>query len=129
MKHFSIPYFIKLKSKEQSLQDLFCESSLMITDYSSVAFEMAYLGKSVLYYQFDEKEFFAKHHCAKGYFDYNKNGFGPVVNEEKALFKELENLLANDCKAKEPYKSNIKNTFEFKDNHNCARIYKEIMSL
>src|SRR5699024_5176546 len=38
-----------------SIQDLLLDASALITDYSSVAFEMAYLERPVLYYQFDEK--------------------------------------------------------------------------
>ena len=57
----------------------------MITDYSSVAFEMAYLKKAVLYYQFDEEEFFSGKHWQKGYFDYRKDGFGAVCVSENAL--------------------------------------------
>ncbi|MDE5603884.1 MAG: CDP-glycerol glycerophosphotransferase family protein, partial [Helicobacter sp.] len=120
--------FIQLKSKGDSLQKLFIESTLMITDYSSVAFDMAYLKKPVLYYQFDEEEFFSKH-WQSGYFDYRKDGFGPVVTTEEELFKGLEILLQNDCKVGEPYRSNIENTFEFRDGKCCERIYKEILEL
>ncbi|WP_171838968.1 CDP-glycerol glycerophosphotransferase family protein, partial [Campylobacter coli] len=53
LKDFNIPSYIKIANHNESLQELFCNSSLMITDYSSVAFEMAYLNKPVIYYQFD----------------------------------------------------------------------------
>ncbi|ELW5227552.1 CDP-glycerol glycerophosphotransferase family protein, partial [Campylobacter coli] len=70
LKDFNIPSYIKIASQNESLQKLFCNSSLMITDYSSVAFEMAYLNKPVIYYQFDHEEFFSSHTLQKGYFDY-----------------------------------------------------------
>jgi len=124
---FKLKPFIKLRT-EQSLSELFMESALMITDYSSVDFEMAYLQKPVLYYQFDEGEFYAKHSCARGYFDYYKDGFGVVSHTQEQLLKELENLLEN-CELKEPYLSNAQNVFEFKDKKNCQRIYKAILEL
>ncbi|WP_186305442.1 CDP-glycerol glycerophosphotransferase family protein, partial [Campylobacter coli] len=108
----------------ESLQELFCNSSLMITDYSSVAFEMAYLNKPVIYYQFDHEEFFSSHTYQKGYFNYKKDGFGPVVKDEEKLFKELENLIRNDCKPFGIYKDNIDSTFAFKDGKCCERNYK-----
>ncbi|OOY00053.1 capsular biosynthesis protein [Campylobacter coli] len=126
LKDFNIPSYVKIANKNESLQELFCNSSLMITDYSSVAFEMAYLNKPVIYYQFDKDEFFNSHTLQKGYFDYKKNGFGSVVENEENLLKELENLLQKDCKVFDIYKDNIDSTFVFKDGKCCERNYKAI---
>ncbi|WP_072237190.1 CDP-glycerol glycerophosphotransferase family protein, partial [Campylobacter coli] len=115
LKDFNIPSYVKIANHNESLQELFCNSSLMITDYSSVAFEMAYLNKPVIYYQFDHEEFFSSHTYQKGYFDYEKDGFGPVVEDEESLLKELENLLQNNCNPFGIYKDNIDSTFAFKD--------------
>ncbi|EDO9087162.1 glycosyltransferase [Campylobacter coli] len=122
LKEFNFPSYIKIANQNESLQKLFCNSSLMITDYSSVAFEMAYLEKPVIYYQFDKEEFFISQ-WQKGYFDYKKDGFGPVVENEENLLKELESLLQNDCKPFGVYKDNIDSTFVFKDGRCCERIY------
>lgn len=124
LKDFEIPSYVSIANENKSLQDLFCKSSLMITDYSSVAFEMAYLGKSVIYYQFDKEEFFSSHTLQKGYFDYEKDGFGPVVENEENLLKQFENFLRNDCKSFGVYKDNINSAFVFKDGRCCERIYK-----
>ncbi|EAH8792525.1 glycosyltransferase, partial [Campylobacter jejuni] len=124
LKEFNIPPYIKIANQDESLQMLFCNSSLMITDYSSVAFEMAYLNKPVIYYQFDHEEFFSSHTLQKGYFDYKKDGFGSVVENEENLLKELEILLQNNCKPFGVYKDNIDSTFVFKDGKCCERIYK-----
>ncbi|EKS7395734.1 CDP-glycerol glycerophosphotransferase family protein [Campylobacter coli] len=126
LKDFNIPSYVKIANHNESLQELFCNSSLMITDYSSVAFEMSYLNKPVIYYQFDHEEFFNSHTYQKGYFDYKKDGFGPVVEDEESLLKELENLLQNDCNPFGIYKDNIDSTFAFKDGKCCERIYKVI---
>ncbi|EGS0690111.1 glycosyltransferase [Campylobacter coli] len=122
LKEFNFPSYIKIANQDESLQVLFCNSSLMVTDYSSVAFEMAYLEKPVIYYQFDKEEFFISQ-WQKGYFDYKKDGFGPVVENEENLLKELESLLQNDCKPFGVYKDNIDSTFVFKDGRCCERIY------
>ncbi|TXE71022.1 capsular biosynthesis protein, partial [Campylobacter lari] len=129
LKEFNIPSHIKIANQDESLQVLFCNSSLMITDYSSVAFEMAYLEKPVIYYQFDKEEFFTSHTLQKGYFDYKKNGFGPVLENEENLLKELEILLKNNCKPFGIYKDNIDSTFVFKDSRCCERIYKKLNSI
>ncbi|EED2590568.1 TPA: CDP-glycerol glycerophosphotransferase family protein [Campylobacter coli] len=126
LKEFNLPSYIKIANQDESLQVLFCNSSLMITDYSSVAFEMAYLEKPVIYYQFDKEDFFNSHTLQKGYFDYTKDGFGPVVENEENLLKELESLLQNDCKSFGVYKDNIDSAFVFKDRKCCERIYKKL---
>ncbi|ECP5281118.1 capsular biosynthesis protein, partial [Campylobacter lari] len=124
LKEFNIPPYITIVNQNESLQILFCNSSLMITDYSSVAFEMAYLEKPIIYYQFDKEEFFISHTYQKGYFDYKKDGFGPVVENEENLLKELEILLQNNCKSFSIYKDNMCSTFVFKDGKCCEQIYK-----
>ncbi|EAJ5687334.1 glycosyltransferase, partial [Campylobacter lari] len=129
LKDFNLPSYITIADQNESLQVLFCNSSLMITDYSSVAFEMAYLEKPILYYQFDKEEFFTSHTYQKGYFDYKKDGFGPVVENEENLLKEFEKLLKNNCKPFGIYKDNINSTFVFKDRRCCERICKKLNSI
>ncbi|EOU9537514.1 CDP-glycerol glycerophosphotransferase family protein [Cronobacter dublinensis] len=127
---FEIPDYIEvLTHVDGSIQDLFKRASLMITDYSSVAFEMAVQNKQVIYYQFDAKEFFSGHAYTKGYFDYRKHGFGPVVETEKALFKELNTLLKNDAVPSAKILKRISDTFPFRDGLNCERTYQAIASL
>lgn len=120
---FNLPSFI-ITSYKESMQKLFCESSLIITDYSSVAFDMAVLKKPVLYYQFDKDEFFIKHSYAKGYFDYEKDGFGLVVKNGEKLLREFEIILQNNCKLFDTYKNNVNSAFIFRNSSYCKKIYK-----
>ncbi|ELY5937165.1 CDP-glycerol glycerophosphotransferase family protein [Cronobacter malonaticus] len=127
---FEVPGFIEVVTHVSgSIQEVFKRASLMITDYSSVAFEMAVQNKQIIYYQFDAKEFFADHVYSKGYFDYRKHGFGPVVETEKELFKELNTLLKNDAVPSAKILKRISDTFPFRDGLNCERTYQAIASL
>ena len=127
---FKIPNYINImKHSNSSIQQLFLQSDLMITDYSSVAFEMAFLFKPIIYYQFDEKEFFSSHTYDKGYFDYRKQGFGPVVTDENQLLYILKNIIKNKFKQEYIYIERIKNTFLFRDGKNCDRVYHIIKEL
>lgn len=128
LKGFKLPPFIQIADENTSLQKLFKQSALMITDYSSVAFEMAYLQKPVLYYQFDETQFFGGAHWKRGYFDYRKNGFGAVCVDEKNLLNELEKCLKNGCTLEKVYQKNMQ-IFEYKDSKNCERIFNAINNL
>ena len=110
------------------VQQLLKESILLVTDYSSVFFDFAYMQKPVLYYQFDEKEYRA-HHYAQGYFDYRRDGFGEVAKEETELLDLLAQYLAENCCLKPEYQLRVQNFFPLHDDKNCERIYKEIQKL
>ncbi len=110
-----------------SLLDLLQESAMLITDYSSVAFDFAYLKKPIIYYQFDHEDFSQKHY-AKGYFDYERDGFGTVIDIEEKLIDEIENIIKNDFQINKLYKERINNTFAYFDHKNCERIYNAIVS-
>lgn len=110
-----------------SMQDLFASAAMLITDYSSVAFEIAYLQRPILYYQFDQEQVFGGGHIyQKGYFDYEDNGFGPVAIDEKSLLDSLEQLLMNNCQPVAPYAQRMQEFFAFRDGRCCERVYELI---
>lgn len=110
-----------------SMQSLFAKASIMITDYSSVSFEMGFLKKPVCYFQFDKDEFFGNHY-RKGYFDYEKDGFGPVANTREQLLEGLELVLKSD-ESVQDYVMRAEKTFAYRDGQNCERVYKAIKLL
>ncbi|OCG70239.1 hypothetical protein A9G43_08585, partial [Gilliamella sp. Occ3-1] len=129
--NFELPAYIETwKSQEESIQNLFLKSSLLVTDYSSVAFDMAFLEKQVIYYQFDEDEFYSgKHTYTKGYFDFRKDGFGPVVTKENELIEAIDKIVRNGFIIEQPYISRIKNLYPFRDGKCCERIFQAIKNL
>ena len=110
-------------------RQIFAESALVVTDYSSVAFDFAYLRKPVLYCQFDKAEFFSKHIFSEGYFDYERDGFGEVTYNRKDTVEQIIEYMENDCALKKVYKDRIDRFFPFHDKNNCQRIYETIKSL
>ena len=109
-------------SLDDSYQDLFKDSSLLITDYSSVFFDFAYLKKPVIYYQTNDD-----YHYGKSYFDYDTMGFGEVISDEDTLIGRIENYLENDCIMEEEYRENVDRFFKFTDRKNSERVYKWIL--
>ena len=77
-----------LNLEQERYSDLFNECSIFITDYSSIHFDVATEKKPIIYYQFDKVKFFTTHY-GKGYFDYEKDGFGDVITEEKDIIKKI----------------------------------------
>lgn len=131
MDEFTMPNFVKVYSYTTgNIQSLFQNTSILITDYSSVAFDVAYLNKAILYYQFDYDEVFSGNHTyRKGYFDYERDGFGSVSYTEQELLEQLDKLVENGGKLLDCYKERIHNTFAFRDNNNCKRVYQSIINL
>lgn len=123
---FNLPSYI-ITSYKTSMQKLFCTSSLMITDYSSVAFEMAILNKFVLYYQFDKDDFFSRHTYTQGYFSYKRDGFGEILEDKYTLLNKLKELIIYISTNS---KNNIvENKIIFTNKKNCQRIYHKIFEI
>ena len=108
--------------EEESVSQLILNSKVMITDYSSVAFDFAFLKKPVIYFQFDEKTY-RKGHYKEGYFSYLNDGFGPVVYTKKALICAIEDICDDKFKVKNEYLNRINNTFNLRDNLNSSRLF------
>ena len=128
---FEVPAYIEIMTNStMPIQEVFSRAAMMITDYSSVAFDMAVLDKPSIYYQFDEASFFNGGHAyTKGYFDYRQHGFGPVVTDQQALLFELEAMLKNDGIPNQEILSRIANTFPLRDGNSCERVYQAIIDL
>ena len=103
-------------------------ASMLITDYSSIFMDFAYMERPVLYYQFDYQEF-RKGHLPNGYFDYSQNGFGPVCIDQDKLIMELEKILYNQCKMEPMYVERKQQFFTLCDDKNCERTYYAIQGV
>lgn len=122
--------YVTFLSPEEAYRKIFAESDLMITDYSSVASDFAYLRKPVLYYQADSEEFFSGAHTySKGYFEYERDGFGEVEYDVNSMAERIIEYLENGCVLKEKYVKRINDTFPFDDNKNCQRVYEAIQQI
>ena len=130
---FDLPDYIEpwqVSNSEEGMQALFQKAQFMITDFSSVAFDIAILNKTVLYYHFDYDEIFSGGHITQqGYFSYIKHGFGPVAYTEEELLGHLTQTLQNGGAVSEPYTSRINNTFPYRDGGCCERVYQAILNL
>ena len=110
-------------------QKEFSENALLITDYSSIAFDFAFLKKPVLYTQFDEETFYEGQVYDKGYFDYVEDGFGPVCYDYESTVQEIIKIIENDCVLEEKYLRRIEGFYYKFDTNNCKRVYEEILNL
>ena len=110
------------------VQTLLKESRLLVTDYSSVFFDFAYMRKPVVYFQFDQDEFFSKHYN-RGYFSYQKMGFGPVTVSAESTVDTMIQSAECDFLPTEAYRKRMEEFFPLYDQKNCERIFAAICSL
>lgn len=111
-----------------SVQEALIQADALLTDFSSVFFDFGYMTKPVLHYQFDLEDF-RKNHYREGYFDYCRDGFGPVCTEEEAFLDALEDLLRRGCTLEDTYRSRIEEFFPVRDADNCRRNFEAIYNL
>lgn len=119
---------ILARREDYDVSDLLKRCMILITDYSSVFFDAAYMDKPVIYYQFDEEEFRSLHY-KQGYFSYEKDGFGPVVRTHDELMRALKSSADNGFENEALYKSRADCFFGDREGGCCERTYKEIIGL
>ena len=107
------------------VEDLLLDSQVLITDYSSVFFDFAYMQKPVIYFHFDNDE----NEKAKSirWFDFERDGLGPVCYSSKEVVDLLSKI--NLVKIEGEYLQRANDLFGIKDNRNCERVYEAICKL
>lgn len=130
LKDFKInPKYIEVVESDIDYQREFCESSVLVTDRSSIFFDFAYLKKPIVYYQPDNETFFENQIYEQGYFEYEEDGFGPVTYTKEEFINELSKILKNNCELEEKYRKRIEKFFTFNDANNCKRVVERIKKI
>ena len=111
------------------VQEYFARAAVLVTDYSSVAFNTAYLGRPVVYFQFDAERVLTGGHVGRrGYFDYQRDGFGPVVDDVDAAVDAICALIERGCEPAPEHLARIQATFPLRDGRCCERVADAIDS-
>lgn len=110
--------------EHKKYQDIFNESSLLVTDYSSIFFDFSYLKKPLIYYQYGNDYHYDSDN---GYFQYETMGFGPVIKDEDDLVDKLIEYMDNDCVMEDVYKKRVDDFFKYHDRNNSKRCYDWIL--
>jgi len=112
-----------------ALEDEIASTNLLITHYSSIAFDYVYADIPVIYTQFDKETFYSDHAYKRGYFDYETMGFGPVCYDYESTVQCIIAAIEGGCVMGEQYKKRVDEFFAYHDGKNCERIYNEILKL
>jgi CDP-glycerol glycerophosphotransferase (TagB/SpsB family) len=105
------------------VQQVMARAAVMVTDYSSMAFNAAYLNRPVVYFQFDAKLALEGAHVGRpGYFEYERDGFGPVTTVASDAVAAVVDAVTVDAKRPAPlYQTRIDVTFPERDGKCCER--------
>jgi hypothetical protein len=123
------PNIIITKKADSFVQDLLKEAAILITDYSSVSYDFAYMSKPVFYYQFDLEDFEAKQYKQGKYYSYKENGFGEILFDEDNLIEAIKHSYTNNFELDHKYLQRVNDFFAHQDNKNSERNYIAVKNL
>lgn len=128
---FDLPPAVSVLSySDENIQDVLARSAAFITDYSSLAFDAAFIGVPVVYFQFDRAEFFAGLHIGRrGYFSYEADGFGPVVETVTEVEAAVRAAATAAWAPEGRFAANSERVFVHRDGRNCERVFSAMRSL
>lgn len=108
---------------DMSYEDMFCESALMVTDFSGIQFDFAYMRKPVVYLHHKD----IPQHYEEGTFFYDTMGFGEICHDNDELIDLLIEYMRNGCHMKEEYVRRADDFFYYDDHDNCKRVYETMV--
>lgn len=111
---------------EEPLNELMMTCRMLITDYSSVSWDVYYMNKPVLFYQFDLETYEEAH---GSYMDMEKELFGDRVMNVEQLFDYIEEYVKRDFVPREQYTKLRPNYYKYVDNDNSKRIVEHIKKM
>ncbi|MCM3035928.1 CDP-glycerol glycerophosphotransferase family protein [Bacillus pumilus] len=115
---------IEILTKENAVvSDLIKESSMLITDYSSVSADFFFMNKPVIFYQFDSYD----NHSVRVN-EINAEDIGIVALEEHLVVSNTVEIVNRNYKNEYKYEKNSKTFFKYKDGYNNKRIYEAIQT-
>ena len=100
---------------------LIMECSMLITDYSSVCWDVLYMDKPVVFYQFDQERY---ENEVGSYIDLNKDLPGKVCFGEEELIVALQDIVDANYELDEDARVVARQWFDFKDKNNRKRTYE-----
>ncbi len=109
------------------VRELFARARVLVTDYSSMAFNAAYIDRPVVYFQFDHAEMFGGAHVGRrGYFDYARDGYGPVTFDPASAVGAVREIVERGPDPAEEYRRRIAEAFPQRDGRCSERVYAAI---
>ena len=115
---------IHLKSfGDTPVNELLMQCKMLITDYSSVCWDVLYQNKPTLFYQFDLDKYNEAH---GSYIDMKTDLFGDRTETLDQLLDSLEKTIQNNFRMEPKYEKMQQEYFQFEDHEHSRHICEEI---
>ena len=115
---------IHLKSfGDTPVNELLMQCKMLITDYSSVCWDVLYQNKPTLFYQFDLNKYNEAH---GSYIDMKTDLFGDRTETLDQLLDSLEKTIQNNFRMEPQYEKMQQEYFQFEDHEHSRHICEEI---
>ena len=108
---------------ETPLNEIMMRSRMLITDYSSVSWDMFYQKKPVVFYHFDLPDYLAVH---GSYLDMERELFGKTAKTITELLDCLNECIKRDFVLDAEQERKFQSYFKYVDNKNSERICQAI---
>lgn len=109
---------------ETPINEVLMRSSMVITDYSSIAWEVYRMKKPVLFYRFDMEQYEA---MQGSYIDLNEEVVGHVTKTVPELLEWITFYIHNGFKEEEQFAKARKKYFAYIDHNNSKRVYEAVV--
>lgn len=128
LRFFTFPSEVRVETEDTPYESIYREASLLVTDYSSVAMDMAYLGKPVVYYQFDREAFYAHQGYTPSFYHWEEDGFGEVCKDHGDVVGSVIRLLEGGCSRPPRYEARARAFFPARDKRNGVRTCEAVLA-
>ena len=121
--HFEAAGISVIGQGEQEVQHLLKSSAMMVTDYSSVGFDFSFLGRPVVYFQFDRDRFLGS---LPSHLDLDAQLPGRVAFDEDHLVSLVRETVDAGMKVSPEHAERSRRFIDKVDRHNCERIFEAV---
>ncbi|MFC1776858.1 glycosyltransferase [Pseudomonadota bacterium] len=116
------------ENDSRSLRVMMEDAVALITDYSSIMWDMGFMEKPVICYQFDKPMMLAER--GKDQFSVTDDKlFAKVCYSENSLLESLDELVSRSFCLNDFEKNKLNKYIPRRDSNNCERIYRAITAL
>jgi CDP-glycerol glycerophosphotransferase (TagB/SpsB family) len=112
-----------MRENDVPVNELLMRCGMLITDYSSVTWDVLYMNKPILFFQFDLDLFLE---TSGSYMDMREDLPGERCDTEEELFGLIEKYAADGLRIPDRYAQMREDFFAYTDRDNCKRIAEEI---
>jgi len=114
---------IEDSASDRNLQQAMKDSMVLITDYSSIFWDMAYMHRPVILYQFDREAFLAERGLHAFGVEESQMKFARVAKTSGNVIEHLEKIAAAGFALSPDEANNADDFFTWRDSNNCERLY------